>query len=229
MSGIKERLLSRREFLRETGLSIGATGITALTLSAGCGNKDNKTTTGQNPATMPATATAADWPPDTASMVPPSQGEYIASDVTPTLLDIPEKAAKIADDRWYSLEHIWAKPLGGNQYVLGISEKLLGQLGAEIAGVETICTSGETILRGSVFAHVEGYKMNVDLVNPLSGKVLQVHDVTAALVKLFTYTQGWFLVIENSNPEELNNLFGPRYYVYLSSSKSDNPAPAQNQ
>jgi glycine cleavage system H lipoate-binding protein len=106
---------------------------------------------------------------------------------------------------------------------------LLGQLGAEISGAKTICTAEETILRGSVFAHVEGFKMNVDPVSPLSEKVLQVHDVTAALAKLFTYTQGWFLVIENSDPEELNNLFSPRYYVYLSSSKADNPAPAQNR
>lgn len=148
-------------------------------------------------------------------------------DTSPTLIDIPGGIAKVAEDRYYSLEHIWVKPLGGHQFVIGVSDKLVKEMG-DPAGLQISCKAEDVVARNDAFAHFEGYKLNVDLISPISGTVLQTHNATPTLVQLYPYTLGWLMVMQVSKPGEIEDLFGPRYYAYINSPEHDSPMPNKN-
>jgi glycine cleavage system H protein len=139
-------------------------------------------------------------------------------------------STKVATDRLYSLDNIWVKSLGNNIVQIGITDTFQVLLGL----VDTcwIYQPGATLKISESFGSIEGYKMSVDLVSPVSGKVLETNQAViqhpAELLNGDPYITGWMLKVQISNPAELNKLVAHMYYAYLHSEGWTGPVPAMH-
>jgi glycine cleavage system H protein len=220
--------LSRREFIKDAGIAIGTSAIVSLTLSTACKTVGN-----------PETITTTNPPPNLSttdnSTIPTSSP---VTDTTPpvtftsgfTMLAIPGCTTKVAPDRLYSLDNIWVKNLGNNVVQIGITDTFQIMLGL----VDTCFVyPPSTLLKATEsFGDVEGYKMSVDLISPVSGNIVETNNAViqhpAELLNGDPYTTGWMLKVQISNPAELNKLVSPLYYAYLHSEGWTNPIPAMH-
>jgi len=196
--GDPEKKLTRREFLKSAGVVAGGAAIASLALASGCG--------------VPATTDKDTSPGVAFTYVPPA--------VLPTLLDVPGCFTKVAADRLYSIEHIWVKSFPNDIAVIGVTDKLQ----ALIANVTQIyfLPVGSTIAHGEGFGNLEGQKTNVQLISPVSGKVIQANtpllDVDQSKpgpINVDPYGNGWMIAVRLSKPEELKELIAPEDYVKL--------------
>jgi len=225
--------MSRREFLKDAGIVIGGAALASLALS-GC--KDTKTSVAATTAATPVTSVATSTPPSTppastapatdTSTTPPPSSSPAATATTPpitfkstytSLLDTPGCALGVAPDRLYSLDHAWAKDLGNNVVGVGITDHLQILLG--LANTCYIPPPGTRIKANESFGSVEGTKISVDLISPVSGTVLQNNPLVishpAPYLNGDPYNSGWMMIVQMSNPDELKNLVSPAYYRYL--------------
>ncbi len=123
----------------------------------------------------------------------------------------------MAFDRLYCIEHIWVKALGeNNRAVMGVTDKLQ----ALMDGV-TACAlppPDDTIPGGTSFGTCEGFKMNVDLITPVSIRVIESNPNlpgTLALINTDPFVKGWMLYVELTNPAELDDMISPDEYMAL--------------
>ena len=82
----------------------------------------------------------------------------------------------------------------------------------------------DTVKLGDAFANIEGWKLSVDIITPVTGKVTQVNAEIVAdpeLINAFPYLDGWMLVLELTNPEELNDLLSAEEYAILNAVKKE--------
>ncbi len=113
----------------------------------------------------------------------------------------------------YSEEHEWAK-IEGKQITIGITDFAQGELG-DIVFVE-LPEVGDVIQFGDPFGSVESVKTVSELYAPVSGKVVEVN---AALVDApekvneSPYGDGWMIVVELSDPAELEELWTAEKYL----------------
>ncbi len=218
-----KKVVNRRNFLKGTGALVG--GIMAMSLMS-CGENGTTTKTGTdmpptnstgvtNPTTsITTTSTTAD--PVT---VVPVTGTVGSGDNYDKFL-IPGCTSHIAMDRLYSYDHVWVKKLEGNNVLMGITEKatlLIG--GYDTSHLMTIpCAVGDHLQQDMIFCNVNGFKMNVEFLMPVSGKVLEINTAVlfnSNLVMGFAYTDGWILKLEMDHPEQLNDLLVPYNYGAL--------------
>ncbi|WP_274363399.1 glycine cleavage system protein GcvH [Paenibacillus thermotolerans] len=112
----------------------------------------------------------------------------------------------------YSEEHEWVK-VEGNQATVGITEFAQNELG-DIVFVE-LPKVGDAISLGDPFGSVESVKTVSELYAPVSGKVVKVNeDLTGAPEKINAspYGDGWMIVVEMDDAEELNKLWSADKY-----------------
>jgi glycine cleavage system H protein len=113
----------------------------------------------------------------------------------------------------YSEEHEWAK-IEGTRVTIGITDFAQGELG-DIVFVE-LPELGDVIQFGDPFGSVESVKTVSELYAPVSGKVIEVN---AALVdgpekvNEAPYGDGWMIVVELSDPTELEQLWTADKYL----------------
>ena len=108
---------------------------------------------------------------------------------------------KVATDRWYTREGLWAFPLPGGEGLgvrvrLGLSDFLQQRSGdiafAEIKPVGTVLAVGDEV------AAIETIKVNVALSSPVSGRVIEVNpamDTAPEAINQDPYGAGWLAVI----------------------------------
>ncbi|HET6438057.1 MAG TPA: glycine cleavage system protein GcvH [Anaeromyxobacter sp.] len=116
------------------------------------------------------------------------------------------------DDLRYTREHEWARKKGHN-VVVGITEYAQDQLG-DVVYLE-LPEVGDPVKKGESFGVVESTKAVSELFAPVSGKVLEVNDpLTDApeTVNDDPYEEGWMVVIEPSDPQEVDALMDSRAY-----------------
>jgi glycine cleavage system H protein len=204
---------SRREFLKSAGLVACGAAVTAISAGS-CRRAETKYS--ESSPTQSVSATEYNY-------IPPAD--------MPPLVAVPGSTFRVAADRRYSLEHIWVLPGSQNTVVLGISEKLVlllsGPYGIDLPLV------GSTFKKGDGFGYIEGFKVFVDLVCPVSGSVISVNqdlisqqvpfdqqsesgEPIPALVN-DTYRSGWMFVLLLSSPDELKELMTWEEYVALCS------------
>jgi len=76
------------------------------------------------------------------------------------------------------------------------------------------------------FGTVEAEKINMDVLSPVSGKILTINEdlLTArrglSPINSDPYSSGWMATIKLSNPAELKTLYTPQYYAYLEAGKN---------
>jgi len=116
------------------------------------------------------------------------------------------------DDLRYTREHEWARRKGKN-VVVGITEFAQDQLG-DVVYLE-LPDVGDAVKKGDAFGVVESTKAVSELFAPISGKVVEVNDPLSdapETVNEDPYEEGWMVVIEPSDPAELDALMDAKGY-----------------
>jgi glycine cleavage system H protein len=115
---------------------------------------------------------------------------------------------------FYTKDHTWVLTEGGRAKV-GISDFAQRELG-DIAYVE-LPAPGRRLERGEVACTVDSLKSSSEIYAPVSGTVAQVNAVLAseescALINKDPLGEGWLIVLEMSDPGELQNLMTEKEY-----------------
>ncbi len=116
------------------------------------------------------------------------------------------------DDLRYTREHEWARRKGSNVAV-GITEFAQDQLG-DVVYLE-LPDVGDPVKKGEAFGVVESTKAVSELFAPVTGKVVEVNDPLADAPETINedpYEEGWMVVIEPSDPAELDALMDAKAY-----------------
>lgn len=115
-------------------------------------------------------------------------------------------------DLKYSKEHTWLK-IEDVTGVIGITEFAQSELG-EIVYVD-LPAVGKSFAKDDVFGSVEAVKTTSDLFMPVSGKILEINIAlkdNAGVVNTESYTTGWMIKIQLSDPSEANALLSAENY-----------------
>ena len=103
---------------------------------------------------------------------------------------------KVATDRYYSDEGIWAK-LEGKNIRIGLTN-YLQQRSGDVAFAE-VKPLGTAVAYGDEVAVIETIKVNISLTSPVSGIVIEVNpamETAPEAINQDPYGMGWLAVIE---------------------------------
>lgn len=117
------------------------------------------------------------------------------------------------DDLKYNSEHTWLRVEGDNLGRVGITYYAQEQL-KEVVFVE-LPDVGADVVHMEPFGIIESAKATNDLYSPVSGVVAEVnHSLESEpnLVNSDSYGKGWMIVIELSEPAELDLLISAEEY-----------------
>lgn len=120
----------------------------------------------------------------------------------------------------YSTDGIWVNDEGDNIVRMGITEhlyRLMTHQGAQGVNSIELPEPGSAITRGSAFGMLESSKMDIDLISPVSGKVIETGRKILSTNDVY---EGWMLLVRLSNPEEMQSLISCDEYVRTYSSPS---------
>jgi glycine cleavage system H protein len=117
--------------------------------------------------------------------------------------------------RLYTKDHTWVEAAGTRARV-GISDFAQAELG-DIAYVE-LPQRGARVLRGEVVCTVDSLKSSSEIYAPVSGVVADINAVLSSeenctLVNRDPLGEGWLVVIEMQDQEELNLLLSEEAYA----------------
>lgn len=118
----------------------------------------------------------------------------------------------LPNDLQTSAEHVWVK-IEGNQAKIGITSPAQDELG-DIVFVE-LPEVGDKVEVDEPFGSVESVKTVSELSAPITGIVVEVNeqlDHSPELINQSPYDSGWMLVVEPSNPDQLDKLMTPEAY-----------------
>ena len=124
--------------------------------------------------------------------------------------------SEIPGDLKFLKSHEWARVEDSGQVTIGISDHAQALLG-DLVYVE-LPTVGDDVTAGSAVAVVESVKAASDVYSPISGKVVAVNDALAdkpETINEDAYGEGWVLVVQPSDADELNELLSPDDYAEL--------------
>jgi len=113
----------------------------------------------------------------------------------------------IPDHLKYTSEHEWIELLGDNRIRVGITDYAQDALG-DVVYVE-VPEPGTRVSANQPFCEVESTKSVSDVYAPVSGSVVERNALLQErpeLVNEQPYGDGWLVVLEASNPAELEGL-----------------------
>ncbi|MHB8511440.1 MAG: glycine cleavage system protein GcvH [Actinomycetota bacterium] len=119
------------------------------------------------------------------------------------------------DDLKYTKEHEWTRAEGSSVRV-GITDFAQEALG-DIVYVD-LPAPGTTVVAGQPMGEVESTKSVSDVYAPVSGTIMDRNtllDDAPELINQEPYGQGWMVVIQLENQEELDRLMGSSEYQRL--------------
>ena len=123
-------------------------------------------------------------------------------------------------DLRYHVEHEWVR-VSGNQATLGISHFAQDALG-DIVFVD-VPKVGATVTANQQIGEVESTKTTSTIYTPISGKVLSVNPELKEhpeVVNRDPYGKGWMVVVEMSDPAQVNGLMtAAQYEAFLADQK----------
>ncbi len=121
----------------------------------------------------------------------------------------------VPSDLLYSTDHEWARREDGRVRV-GITDYAQDSLG-DVVYVD-LPPVGTEVEAAATFGEVESTKSVSDLFAPVGGKVVEVNDRLAdnpELINSDPYGDGWLIVIEPSDPSQLDSLLDAAAYAEL--------------
>ncbi|HZB03151.1 MAG TPA: glycine cleavage system protein GcvH [Actinomycetota bacterium] len=113
----------------------------------------------------------------------------------------------------YTKEHEWVSVEDGDRVRVGITDFAQDALG-DVVYVD-IPEEGTEVTSGQAFGEVESTKSVSDIYSPVSGRIAERNGVlseTPELVNRDPYGEGWMVVVEMSDPSELNRLLNAASY-----------------
>lgn len=120
---------------------------------------------------------------------------------------------RVATDRYYSSEGIWVLA-EGNRVRIGLSD-FLQQRSGDVAFSE-VRPVGTTLVVGEEAALIETIKVNISLIAPVSGRVVEVNpamELSPEVINQDPYGAGWLAVIETADwPAERSQLLDAQAY-----------------
>ena len=103
--------------------------------------------------------------------------------------------------------------LSGNRATIGITDHAQSEL-TDVVYVE-LPPVGKVVKQGEVIGVVESVKAVSEIFAPVSGKVIDVNKTledSPETVNDEPYVKGWMVVIETSNPAEVERLLDAKAY-----------------
>jgi len=119
---------------------------------------------------------------------------------------------KFPEELNYVESHEWVRTEGGRARI-GITDYAQDQLG-DVVYVE-LPAPGKSFAKGAPFGSVESVKAVSELYMPISGKVVEINaalENSPELVNTGPYDQGWMIVVEPSQAEEIKGLLNVQAY-----------------
>jgi len=119
------------------------------------------------------------------------------------------------DDLKYTREHEWARA-EGDRATVGITHYAQEALG-DIVYVD-LPPVGTAVTGGEAFGEVESTKSVSDLYSPVTGTVAERNDEldkSPELINSDPYGQGWLVVVEMGDADELNQLMDAEAYAEM--------------
>ena len=116
------------------------------------------------------------------------------------------------DDLRYTNEHEWARA-EGDRATVGITDYAQDALG-DIVYVD-IPPAGTAVSANQTFGEVESTKSVSDIYSPVTGTIVERNnelDKSPELINTDPYGQGWLVVIELADPDELDELMDAGAY-----------------
>jgi glycine cleavage system H protein len=121
------------------------------------------------------------------------------------------------DNLKYSKSDEWVR-VEGDLATIGISDYAQDQLG-DIVYIELPWDASQSVSHETKFGDIESVKATSELISPISGTVVKVNEALKDQPELINdnpYDQGWMLVVQLSNPAELDSLMNSeQYQAYL--------------
>ena len=117
-------------------------------------------------------------------------------------------------DRRYTKDHEWVT-VSASRGRVGITDYAQKQLG-DVVFVE-LPEVGRTLTQGQACGTIESVKAVSELFSPVSGKVVEVNPVVASKPEIVNADPDgtWLLVVELSNPKEVDTLLTNEQYAEL--------------
>ena len=125
-------------------------------------------------------------------------------------------------DLRYTREHEWAAVEENNRLRVGISDYAQDALGDVV--YVNLPDEGTEVRAGEAMGEVESTKSVSDIFSPVSGRIVERnHSLTDSpeRVNQEPYGEGWMVVIEMADPEELDDLLDADAYRQHAESGSD--------
>jgi glycine cleavage system H protein len=122
----------------------------------------------------------------------------------------------IPGDLKFMKSHEWARVEGDGKVTIGISDHAQGLLG-DLVYVD-LPSVGDSVQAGNACAVVESVKAASDVYSPVSGTIAAVNTALAdkpETINEDAYGEGWILVVEVDDADQLNELLDPDAYAEL--------------
>jgi len=116
----------------------------------------------------------------------------------------------------FTEDHEWVVSEDDNRVRVGITDYAQEQLG-ELVYIE-LPEVGAEVSQGDAIAVIESVKSASDLISPVSGEVVEVNEALndePAAVNEDAMGAGWFVVIQLSDPDELESLMDEAAYQQI--------------
>ena len=123
---------------------------------------------------------------------------------------------KVATDRYYSGEGVWAKA-EGDRVSLGLSD-FVQQRSGDVAFAD-VKPAGTVLAAGDEVAVIETIKVNIAFTSPVNGKIVEVNPAmedAPEAINQDPYGTGWLAVLEVADWEaERAKLLDPQAYFKI--------------
>jgi glycine cleavage system H protein len=120
---------------------------------------------------------------------------------------------KVATDRFYTAEGVWAKA-DGDQITVGVSD-FFQQHNGDVAFAEVV-EEGTAVSANDEFADIETIKVDIAISSPVSGTITAVNEtleLEAEIINQDPYEAGWIAIITADDwPTDQANLMTPEAY-----------------
>jgi len=119
------------------------------------------------------------------------------------------------DDVRYTKDHEWARPEGGRVRI-GVTDFAQDALG-DVVYVD-LPEAGTSVQADQPFGEVESTKSVSDVFSPVSGTIVEKNplvDDAPELVNQQPYGDGWLVIVEPTDPTEVDGLMDSEAYKAL--------------
>ena len=132
---------------------------------------------------------------------------------------------KVATDRYYSGEGVWAKA-EGDRVSLGLSD-FVQQRSGDVAFAD-VKPAGTVLAAGDEVAVIETIKVNITYTSPVNGKIVEVNPAmndAPEAINQDPYGAGWLAVLEVTDwGAERTKLLDPQAYFKIMKGQAEEEA-----